>query len=588
LFGSSARRRTVPSARFDHGQSPQLSAVKIAAVVPIRPEPGLLRARLITAGLLAVFVIQCGWFIRTQSFTFDEPVHIAEGLEAWRHHKFEMWNDHPPLARLWCTLPLLSSKFQIHAQPLENGNPVDSVTPDPQTMARRARSMNVILGLLLAWLVWDVSRRILSLSAANFALALLVFSPPILAHYSLVTTDGAATLLIFAVAASLLRWRGRFTARRILLFGFLLGLLLLSKFSTPVMFVLAVLWILLPAVEPWHNTFRRLNWRLAVSVTVLAAVTVWAGYFFHVSNVTVNRGRLQATFPNRADFEKRVPSFLQAKFVLPAGEYFDGLHSVVRHNRLGQPAFFLGQVSKEGGIKSFYPAAIALKWPAGTVMLSLLGIFFFVRWRFLDPGDFWLFVSFPAVYFLFAIFARLNIGDRHILPIYPFLVVFAAAVWQAAKVRRGLIAILVLLVALQAFDTLRYAPDYLSYFNFYVPKTQTYRFLTDSNLDWGQSLLSVKDYEARHPGENIWLAYFGSVEPSVYGIHARPLPPGEKVSGTVLVSATALSGQYLAQPDGYRWLLQHPRTAILDHAMQVFDVSSSGDMQASSGGKPVK
>jgi Dolichyl-phosphate-mannose-protein mannosyltransferase len=553
--------------------------VKIAPVLPIRPE-GVLRSRLVSAGLLLIFVVQCGWFISTQSFTYDEPVHIAEGLEAWRHHKFDMWNDHPPLARMWCTLPLLSRKFQVHAQPLASGNPVDSITPDPQSMAWRARAMNVVLGLLLAWLVWDVSRRMFSRSAANFALALLVFSPPLLAHYSLVTTDGAATLLIFASAAFLARWRRNFTRRRIFCFGLLLGLLLLSKFSTPVTFLLALVWMLLPDTNPWHKTFHRLNWRAAAAAALIAATTVWAGYFLHVSKLTVRDGQLSATFPNRQDFDKPMPLPINLKLVVPAGEYFDGLHSVVRHNRLGQPAFLLGRLFREGGVKSFYPVAMALKWPAITLLLSLLGIFLMAR-KILDaPRGIWMMASFPAVYFCFAIFARLNIGDRHVLPIYPFLLIFAAGVWHAAQRRRKLLALLILAVALQAIDTLRYAPDYLSYFNFYVPRSETYRYLTDSNLDWGQGLLAVKNYEAKHAGDTIWLAYFGSVDPSVYGVHARRLQPGEKVTGTVLVSATSLSGQYLPEPGGYRWLLQHPRVGELDHSVQVFNVKQTGSTRA--------
>ncbi len=65
-------------------------------------------ARWVLPALLAfLYVVQCAWFIRTQSLTYDEPVHIAEGLNAWRYGRFEQYNDHPPLARLWFALPLL-------------------------------------------------------------------------------------------------------------------------------------------------------------------------------------------------------------------------------------------------------------------------------------------------------------------------------------------------------------------------------------------------------------------------------------------------------------------------------------------------
>ena len=77
------------------------------------------RTRWLFPALLAlVYVVQCAWFIRTQSLTYDEPVHIAEGLEAWRHGRFEQYNDHPPLARLWCALPLLNPKWQIEVRQL--------------------------------------------------------------------------------------------------------------------------------------------------------------------------------------------------------------------------------------------------------------------------------------------------------------------------------------------------------------------------------------------------------------------------------------------------------------------------------------
>jgi len=159
--------------------------------------------------LCVIYLAECAWFIHSQSLTYDEPVHIAAGQDAWRNHRFQMWNDHPPLARLWCALPLLNDRWQIHAYGLVDGFRVDEIRPDPEALAWRARAMNVFLGLALALFLWDTARRMFSAGAGLFALALFIFSPALIAHFSVATTDGAATLLIFVTAISLLRWRVR-------------------------------------------------------------------------------------------------------------------------------------------------------------------------------------------------------------------------------------------------------------------------------------------------------------------------------------------------------------------------------------------
>src|SRR6185437_3044555 len=158
-------------------------------------------------GLLVIYVAQCAWFIRTQSLTYDEPVHIAEGLNAWRNGRLEQYNDHPPLARLLVSLPLLDSKWNIDLEQLPEGFRVHQITPDPVSLAWRARSINVVLGVLLGILLWLEARKQFSSAAANFALALFAFSPSLIAHFSLATTGGAATLLIFAAAVQVHRYK---------------------------------------------------------------------------------------------------------------------------------------------------------------------------------------------------------------------------------------------------------------------------------------------------------------------------------------------------------------------------------------------
>ena len=106
--------------------------------------------------------------------------------------------------------------------------------------------------------------------------------------------------------------------------------------------------------------------------------------------------------------------------------------------------------------------------------------------------------SFPAAYLALAIFARFNIGERHVLPLYPFALLFAAVVWEWADAKAcGVRQFLVLLVLLNAADALRYAPGYLSYFNVFVRPADSYRLLTDSNLDWGQGLLALRAISTR-------------------------------------------------------------------------------------------
>src|ERR1700730_14954515 len=366
------------------------------------------RARRLLPVLLGFFyVVQCAWFIRTQSLTYDEPVHIAEGLNAWRYGRFEQYNDHPPLARLWCALPLLNQKWQVDVQQLPDAFRITRITPDPESLAWRTRTMNVLLGLILAWLVWRAARQLFSGGAANLVLALFVFSPSLIAHFSIAATDGAATLFIFAAAWSLVRWRRQPTWRRTFLFGLGLGLMILANFSTAPMFVLALLWMLLVSPVKIIRNPLKWNWSRMAAALLLAILVVWAGDFFLVSRPLVRSDTLTAHF-----------------------------RELVRHNRHGQVAFFLGQVSGRGGWKSYYPVVILLKWPTVVLALSLIGLALALGRRFHVPVDLWIMASFPAIYLGLAIFARFNLGERHVLPMYPFALLFAGAVGEWAGRRR--------------------------------------------------------------------------------------------------------------------------------------------------------
>jgi hypothetical protein len=240
--------------------------------------------------------------------------------------------------------------------------------------------------------------------------------------------------------------------------------------------------------------------------------------------------------------------------------YVLGFLFAFRHSA-GRTTFLLGQLS-DHGFWYYFPVTFALKTPLPLIVLLPLAL----AWR--RPASWRLecFSWLPVLLYLGLTATRsINIGHRHLLPIYPFLFVFAGraaagllapGAWTS---RRGLLV--AGLGAWYALGTLRVHPHYLAYFNELAGgPSQGYRRLVDSNLDWGQDLKGLEAYLERKGISRIKLSYFGSADPAYYGLHAELLPgymaphPTEvtrEVSpGDILaVSATNLQGVYLDPGD---------------------------------------
>jgi len=537
-----------------------------------RPPSSLTGARfLIPTVLLLLFALQSVWFMRTQSLTYDEPLHVIAGADAW-HGRFERWNDHPPLGRMLLTVLLARTPITFTEEVNNHELRFTAMQPAPEWLGWRARPMNLILGLLLGLTLWFAARRIFSEGAANVALALFAFTPALIANFSVATTDGIGALFIFMVAIQLVRWRHRPTTANTILMGLALAGLLLSKFYAPPLVVLAL--VLMLVLDPGGRRLlaRKPNWRPTLGALAIAIFLVWAGYFFHVSHLKVGNGQVVVTYPNRPVKIYETHTNLDLSVYVPAGEFIEGLRAVIRNNHSGRPAWFLGQIYPNGGSKLYYPVTILLKWPVVLLLFVLLSLVLGVRRASRDSGDLVLLLTFPLLYFAFALTSTYNIGERHILPLYPFALLIAGGVWE--RLRRSRTAQIVVLVALclNAADVLRSAPDYLSYFNITVKPEESWQLLTDSNLDWGQGLIALRNYERQHPNEELHLAYFGTIDPALYGVRATPLNPGDEPTGTIAIGGTMLSGQTLSDPGAYHWLWTYPPKRLIDRSMWMYDI----------------
>src|SRR4029077_4538393 len=208
----------------------------------------------------------------------------------------------------------------------------------------------------------------------------------------------------------------------------MLGILLSTKFSAPPLFMLALGLVLI--LKPETIEFHPLNWnwRQALAIVAISFITVWGVLFFHSTKVTIKDNMVTATSPNRtkgATGALHVP--LNATFYVPAGEYLEGMGRVANHLKLGHPSYLLGQIKKSGGWKSYFPIVVALKWPPVVLGLFLTAMIMAALKRVKFYRELLLLLTFPAFYFLMAVFSKVDLGERHVLLVYPFALLCIAA-----------------------------------------------------------------------------------------------------------------------------------------------------------------
>ena len=534
----------------------------------------------ILAGALALLVALGATSLRTTSAVYDEPVHVSAGYAAARFGEIRYNPDHPPLVGMLAAAPLLAMdvRFPVDdpawgmGRPYEVGRRFLYRWNDGDRLLARSRAVILGLAAALATLVFLWTRALWGSAAAALAVLLTVTSPDVLAHGQLVTTDMGATLFIFATVVAFERVTRRVTAARVAAAGLALGAAFATKFSAVIL--MPVLAALAAAVA-----FRREP--LAVGATeradargkalVLAGVVVAMGAIAFACLWTVYRFRYAASTdphveaaipwerlrPDEAPVAALVDGLRRWR-VLPEG-YLWGFVRFFEHQE-ARPSFLLGQRS-DAGFHAFFPVSFAVKTPLGLLGLLALAAVLAVR-GLRRREDLFLWV--PILLYAGVSLTRgINIGHRHLLPLYPFLFVLAgrSAAWAAREWPRRLPAMAVgAFAGWQAAAALWIHPHYLAYFNEAAGGPGNgYRVLVDSSLDWGQDLKGLKPYMESHGIPRVKLSYFGTADPAYYGIDADLLPsylslPRETVRafgpGDVLaVSATNLAGVYLEPAD---------------------------------------
>jgi hypothetical protein len=480
-----------------------------------------------------------------ESTTGDELVHVTGGYSYWALNDYRLQPENGNLPQRWAALPtwLAGAKFPTLDQDYWResdawvmGHEFFYETGEdhfPKLMAGRA--MIGLFSVATGLLVFCWSRRLFGFVGAFVSLAFFAFSPSFLAHGGLATSD---VCMAFFMLASVGAWWSHLNtpgARGFSLSSLVLGLACVAKYSAVLLFpmmaicALAYLW-----GRPERTGAVLLS---ALGHAAVAVAVIWAFYGFRYSafNPALPAAyQFIESWPEmyaHTGWEGRVIHALANIHALPEA-FLYGAAYVVQTSQL-RAAFLNGEYSVTGW-PSYFLWTFALKSTIPFIVASAWGLWVAVarglrsgtgpggRLRGLLPLT--PLLSLFAVYWLFSVMSHLNIGERHLLPVYPVLFIMTGALgiflerharWSAPAVAA--------LVAWHVAESGWVAPHYLAYFNELAGgPAGGHNHLADSSLDWGQELPGLKswlDANAR-PGETVFLSYFGTGNPRYYGIHA--------------------------------------------------------------------
>jgi hypothetical protein len=506
---------------------------------------------------------------------YDEPYHIACGMEWLEKHVYLYERQHPPLSRIAVALPLYMRGLRGHAVrgprppdpagrlPVEDGDAILNSHGEYMRNLAWARAGNLPFFLLSVVLLGLLGDLLFGPLTAIVAVALFTLLPPVLGQAGVATTDMSAVAGLLAVIYALALWVEQPTLRKSILFGLALGFALLTKFSLlPFLalgFVLTFVCAYLrhPEILPWRRiALRPLIANLTV-VSVVVFLAIWSVYRFHFAAVITGHGFTPST--RGYGLLRPVADWLLTARI-PLGDFVGGVGAVMIHNRGGHPSFLLGAY-RTTGWWYYFPVVLAVKVPVSFLILLFFGIptalskLWSGNWRQGLP------ILFAAGILTSCMLARINIGVRHILPIFPpFALIAAQAVVSCLPRSLSLFKTRSLIMGVFCVGLIVESawahPDYAASFNILGGKHPE-RILVNGDLDGGQDLKRLSDRLRILRVDRFKLGYFGTSDVTRMGLPPfEELNPREPVSGWIALSAFKLELE-CAENGNYCWLRQH-------------------------------
>lgn len=493
----------------------------------------------------------------TDSQTSDEAIHLFSGYSYLTSGDFRYNVEHPPLMKEIAALPLLFIHPNIPTSTIGYDNKFSNfyffgdnqqiqVSSDflyhsgnnSNQILFSGRVMMIILTLLLGVAIFSISSYFWGWGGGLIAVALYCFDPLINGHGHIVTNDLLLSLTTLLTLFAFWFFLQNPIWKRTVIFGVLLALAELSKFSAVILYPFIVVTLVIYVL--WQKKGWKIFWlyvRKLVVVMVLVYIIILAGYGFKLTPPPAESSVTQAIINANNLVPGQIPestfidsSFNHIRYLLVPREYYLGLTAFLAHGTYGHAAYLFGNNSNTGWWY-YFPVVFSAKTPIITlIIIAVALVCSFLR---KNNRAFVVFLLGAVIFnLIFAMMSKVDIGLRHIMTIYPILFVFAGIIGE-----RFYVFVLLFILFIQSMFIY---PYYLSYFNIlYGGSWNGYKVAVDSNLDWGQEGERIQKYINEHQLKNVYLEYWNG--------HAEKFSPTK--NSNLIIGATAL----LVGPK-YTWL----------------------------------
>lgn len=527
--------------------------------------------------------------------TTDEPASLAPGIEWIQNGTYLIDPIHPPLARVAAAVGPYWSGIRLTGQGnvWEQGTEIFNENNQYLRELSLARAGVLPFFLIATFLVWYWSRARYGEIPALLAVLLFTTTPVVLGHAGQATTDIAITATLTGTLLAGIYFLERQTYARVALLGMAVGLAVLSKFSSLVFLpacaagLLAWRFLLQKRLLQKKNRTEiaaageHFRWGRGLSLALLAlCFTIWAGYRFSFEPLMEGPLRAHPSLDHvvgqQGPLHNLAYSFSKA-IRIPASAFFHGLAATREHAADGHKSYLLGQV-REKGWWYFFPVALAVKTPIAMLLLIAMGCFYLLRSSWIEKN--WITaapVVASAMLVLVCIPSTINIGVRHLLPIYPLFAIIGGVgawrLWHIAKPKFVGPALVVVLVSWQLAASFQAHPDYFAYFNEFAGQHPE-KILIDSDLDWGQDVFRLSSALRERRIDQVSIAYAGSADLDHFGLPPyRMLSPHQATTGWIAISLLRLKTGGVNYPaDSFAWLEAYQPVCVVGRSIWLYHV----------------